>query len=200
MYDGLTGRYTLHCPNRGEVLVRLSSFRSFERLAGTSRPVVFRITFACECGGEHDGLVTHEELDWAPIGAAESSFLNLMTSRLELVAAELLDRASRLIRSGVWPWSFFCYPQGTVMPAFPSAFRLLSPGEGTVGLAVRCPSCDRTSVNLVSHAHVDVPFHNDAQVTVIEHIFSSDRAETLDAFREELDSSSFDARRRLLAA
>jgi hypothetical protein len=200
MYDGLTQHYLLHCPARGEVYVRLSSFRSFERLPGAAHPAVFRITFACTCGDEHDGLVTHEELDWAPLGATETTFLNLMTSRIESVATELLDRASRLIRSGVWPWSFFCFPEDRVVPAFPSAFRLLAPGAESVGVAVRCPACERTSVNLVTHAHVDVPFHNDAEVTVIEHLFASDRAETLDAFREELDSSSFDARRRRLAA
>ena len=41
---------------------------------------------------------------------------------------------------------------------------------------------------------------NRSHVTVVEHLFSSDRARTLEAFREELDSSSFDARRRVLAA
>jgi hypothetical protein len=200
MYDGLTGRYSFHCTLRGDVRVPLSSFRAIDRLAGPSHPAVYRITFACECGEEHDGLVTHSELDWEPLGATETSFFNVMTSRLESAASELLDHASRLIRAGVWPWSFFCYPEGQVRPAFPSAFRLLAPGEGGVGVAVRCPSCSRTSVNLVTHAHVDVPFYNDAHVAVIEHIFASDGASTLDAFREELDSSSFDARRRTLAA
>jgi len=32
MYDGLTARYTFPCPASGEVRVRVSSFRTFERL------------------------------------------------------------------------------------------------------------------------------------------------------------------------
>lgn len=200
MYDGLTARYTLHCPTRGEVRVRLSSFRVLDRLLGTAHPVVFKVTFACECGEEHDGLVPHDELDWAPLGASEKGFFNLMTSRLESIASELLDLAVRRIEAGVWPWSFFCYPEDRTVPTFPSAFRILSPGDEGVGVAVRCPACDRTSVNLVSREHVDVPFYNDARIAVVEHIFASDREETLEAFREELRSSYFDARRRHLAA
>jgi hypothetical protein len=200
MYDGLTVRYGFHCPTRGEVWVRLSSFRLVERLEGAASPAVFKITFACPCGEEHDGLVTHDELDWAPIAAGTAEFLNVMTSRLESVAGDLLDRAVRLIRKGVWPWSFYCFPENRPRATYPSAFRLLAPGDETVGLAVRCPSCDQTSVNLVSQAHVDLPFYNDAQVAVVEHLFASDRARSIEAFREELDSACFDARRRDLAA
>jgi hypothetical protein len=52
----------------------------------------------------------------------------------------------------------------------------------------------------VTRPHVDVPFYNDRRVDVIEHIFCADRHHTVDAFRAELDSSAFDARRRDLAA
>lgn len=200
MYDGLTGRYTFHCPLRGEVRVPLSSFRTFERLPGAARPVVFTITFECPCGEEHRGLVTHNELDLAPLASPQAAFFNLMTSRLESVADELLDLAVRRIRRGDWPWSFFCYPEDRPRPAFPSDFRLLAPGGRGLGVALRCPACSRTSVNLVSEKHVDVPFYSDSTVAVVEHIFASDLAETLAAFREELSSSLFDARRRDLAA
>jgi len=200
MYDGLTGRYRFPCPARGDVGVPLSSFRRIERLPGATRPAVYRVTFGCECGEEHEGLVTHTELDWEPLTAAESEFFNVMTRRLESVAGDLLDRAAGLIRAGCWPWSFVCYPEDRVRPTFPSAFRLLAPGADGVGVAIRCPSCLRTSVNLVTHAHLDIPFYNDPDVGVVEHLFPSDRELTLVAFREELDSSSFDARRRRLAA
>ncbi|HWJ33442.1 MAG TPA: hypothetical protein VNR59_13995, partial [Gaiellaceae bacterium] len=63
------------------------------------------------------------------------------------------------------------------------------------GLAVRCPACQKTSVNLVSHRHVDLPFHNDPEVGVVEHVFSEDISRTLEEFRAELYSSSFDSRR-----
>jgi hypothetical protein len=200
MYDQLTGRYTFACPARGEVKVTLSRFRILERLPGAAHPAVFKVSFACDCGDEHEGLVTHEELDWAPLAGSDATFLNLMTARLESAATELLDLAARHIQSGLWPWSFFCYPEERARPVFPSSFRALGAGEDRIGLAVECPSCSRTSVNLVTHRHVDVPFYNDRKVDVVEHIFTGDRETTLEAFRSELDSGRFDARRRDLAA
>ena len=195
MYDALTSRYTFSCPVRGETSVTLSAFRSLTRLEGTGHPVVYRVTFACPCGDEHDGLVSHDELDWAPLGLEGGVFLNLMTSRVEPVAAELGELAAARIKAGEWPWSFFCYPEERPRPVFPSAFMLLAPGDGSLGLAVRCPACQRTSVNVVSHEHVDVPFHNDREIGVVEHVFADGLQATLEEFRAELWSARFDARR-----
>ena len=64
-----------------------------------------------------------------------------------------------------------------------------------VGLAVRCPACGKVSVNLVSRAHVDVPFVNDREVGVVQHHFHDDAAATVAEFQAELWSGSFDARR-----
>jgi hypothetical protein len=200
MYDGLTGRYTFPCPVRGEVRLPLSDFRVLERLPGASHPAVYKITFACACGDDHEGLVTHDELDWAPLAGAEGSFVNLMTAQVEKAADELLDLAATRIRAGEWPWSFFCFPEERPRPVFPSAFRVLSAGDERVGVAVECPACARTSVNLVTRPHVDVPFFNDRQVDVVEHLFTADREYTVEAFRAELYSGAFDARRRDLAA
>src|SRR6478672_6015984 len=176
MYDALTSRYTFSCPRQGESRVALSAFRTLEPLAGTAHPVVYCIRFACPCGDEHDGLVSHDELDWAPLGLEGGVFLNLMTSRVEPVSAELGERAAARIGAGQWPWSFFCYPEERPRPVFPSAFRLLAPGSarGSVGMAVRCPVCSRVSVNLVSHEHVDVPFHNDPVIGIVRHLFAAD--------------------------
>ncbi|HEX9379937.1 MAG TPA: hypothetical protein VF891_00445 [Gaiellaceae bacterium] len=195
MYDALTGRFTFPCPARGETRVTLSAFRQLERLPGAAHPAVFQVRFACACGKEHEGLVTHDDLDWAPLGLQGGVFYNLMTDRLDVVDAELSDLAARRIQAGEWPWSFFCYPEEQPRPVFPSAFFLLAPGDGSLGLAVRCPACQRTSVNLVSHEHVDLPFHNDPEVGVVEHVFSDDVARTLEEFRAELYSVSFDTRR-----
>ena len=195
MYNPLISRYTFSCPQRGEATVALSSFRTLERLEGTAHPVVYRVRFACPCGGEHDGLVSHDELDWAPLGLEGGVFLNLMTSRVEPVASEMSDVAAARIKAGEWPWSFFCYPEEQPRPVFPSAFFLLAPGDGRLGLAVHCPACGRASVNLVSHEHVDVPFHNDREIGVVEHVFSGDLETTVEEFRAELWSASFDARR-----
>ena len=195
MYDALTGRFRFACPARGETAVALSSFRRLERLPGTAHPAVYRVRFACSCGGEHDGLASHDDLDWAPLGLRAGTFLNLMTARLEPVRAELEDLAARRIGAGQWPWSFFCYLEERPRPVFPSSFFLLAPGHGEVGLAVRCPGCGTVSVNLVSHTHVDVPFHHDPEIGVLEHVFEADVATAVEDFRAELYSSRFDARR-----
>ena len=195
MYDALTGRFTFACPSRGEARVTLSAFRRLERLPGAAHPAVYRVLFDCACGREHDGLVSHDELDWAPLGLQGGVFFNFMTSHLDRLEDELSDLAARRLEAGEWPWSFFCYPEERPRPVFPSSFFLLAPGNGALGLAVRCPACQRLSVNLVSHDHVDIPWHNDCEVGVVEHVFSDDIARIVAEFREELESSRFDGRR-----
>jgi hypothetical protein len=198
MYDTLTTSYTFSCPIHGETHVRLSRFRRLEQLPGAQHPAVFRVEFACGCGDDHLGLVTHDELDWAPLGLQDDTrYVNLMTSRVEALAAEFGELAATHIKAGEWPWSFFCWPEERPRPVFPSAFKLLAPATSgdRVGLAVRCPACGKVSVNLVSRAHVDVPFVNDREVGVVGHHFSADGASTLEEFQEELWSGSFDARR-----
>ncbi|HEX6952410.1 MAG TPA: hypothetical protein VF124_06430, partial [Gaiellaceae bacterium] len=111
MYDPLTSRYSFACPVRGETQVLLSAFRSIEQLPGAVHPAVFRVRFDCPCGEEHDGLLTHEELDWAPLGLDAGEFLNLMTARLDSAGTELGELAAAHIKRGEWPWSFFCYPE-----------------------------------------------------------------------------------------
>ena len=198
MYDALTTRYTFACPRQGETRVRLSAFRVLDRLPGAEHPAVFQVLFACPCGEEHPGLVSDAELDWAPLGFGEERFFNLMTARLEESAAELEDLAAQRILAGEWPWSFYCYPEDRPRPVFPSSFFLLAPGDGSLGLAVRCPVCERVSVNLVSHEHVDLPFHNDREIGVLPQVFPADADRMVEEFRAELDSGSFDARRLLL--
>jgi hypothetical protein len=201
MYDALTTTYTFPCPTHGQTRVRLSRFRRLEELPGAQHPVVYRIEFACGCGAEHPGLVSHDELDWAPLGLREdASFVNLMTSRVDSLATELSELAALKIKAGEWPWSFFCWPEERPRPVFPSAFRLLSASASgdRVGLAVRCPVCTKVSVNLVSRQHVDVPFHNDREIGVVEHVFESDAHATVEEFRAELYSASFDSRRLAL--
>jgi hypothetical protein len=201
VYDALTTTYGFSCPSHGETRVRLSGFRRLQELPGPSHPAVYRVEFACGCGDRHPGLVAHDELDLAPLGLEdETSYVNLMTARHDSVAAELSGLAASRIGAGEWPWSFFCWPEERPRPVFPSAFRLISDtGGDRVGVAVVCPVCTRLSVNLVTRGHVDVPFVNDRDVGVVEQHFGSDAGATLDAFRAELYSSSFDARRLSLA-
>ena len=81
----------------------------------------------------------------------------------------------------------------------PSAFRVLSGGEEELGLAVECPGCSHTSVNVVSPEHVDVPFYNDRGSASSS---TSSRATAARRFGVPgaLDSGAFDAFRRDLAA
>jgi hypothetical protein len=195
MYDALTATYRLACPAHGATRVRLSSFRTLDRLPGASHPAVFRVTFDCGCGGQHATLVTHDELDWAPLGLEAGTFLNLMTARLDDAGAELGELAARRIGAGEWPWSFFCYLEERPRPVYPSSFVVLAPGGRAVALAVRCPVCASLSVNLVSAEHVNVPFCNDTAVGVVQHVFQDDASRTLDEFRSELYSADFDERR-----
>ena len=198
MYDTLTTSYTFNCPIHGEAHVRLSRFRRLEQLPGAQHPAVFRVEFECGCGEDHPGLVTHEDLDWSPLGLHDDTqYVNLMTSRVEALASEFGELAVSRIKAGQWPWSFFCWPEERPRPVFPSAFKLLAPAASgdRVGLAVRCPACGKVSVNLVSRAHVDVPFVNDREVGVVQHLFNADAAATVAEFQAELWSGSFDARR-----
>jgi hypothetical protein len=198
MYDALTTRYTFSCPERGEARVALSSFRPVERQPGPAHPVVFEVEFGCACGHEHPGLVSHDELDWAPLGlGGEQTFLNLMTASVDPLEVELADLAARRIQSGEWPWSFFCYAEERPRPVFPSAFVVLAPsGRGEeVGVAICCPACGSVSINLVSTQHLDVPFHNDREIGVVEHVFAADAERVVDEFAAELYSASFDSRR-----
>jgi hypothetical protein len=200
MYDVLRSRYTFACPARGETQVTLSSFRRLLRLPGAAHPAVYRVQFECDCGEEHVGLVADDDLDWAPLGLTAGTFLNLMTSTFDGISDELAEASARRIQAGEWPWSFFCYPEERPRPIFPSSFWLLAPGtpSGSVGVAVRGPACARISVNLVSPEHVDLPFHNDPQIGVVEHLFAHDVEQTVEEFRATLYSGDFDARRLLL--
>ena len=197
IYDALTTRYTFSCPERGEARIAFSSFRRVEQLPGPTHPTVFGVSFDCRCGAEHPGLVSHDELDWAPLGLAEGRFHDLMTSRLAPVEDELADLAARRIQAGEWPWSFFCYPEERPRPVFPSSFVLLAPAEGAeaVGVAIRCPVCSSVSINLVTAEHLDVPFHNDRRIGVVEHVFDADAHRAVEEFAAELYSARFDSRR-----
>ncbi|MEO5574580.1 MAG: hypothetical protein ABIR67_08965 [Gaiellaceae bacterium] len=195
MYDALTARYTFACPRREQAHVALSSFRLLERLPGAAHPAVYEVRFDCSCGEQHPGLVSHDDLDWAPLGGHAGTFVDLMTSRTLDSASELQASAAAHLQAGTWPWSFYCYPEGRPRPVSPSSFVAVAPGDRWVGLAVRCPACEALSVNLVSQAHVDLPFANDESIGVVDHVFAEDAVRSVAAFHSELHSSRFDEQR-----
>jgi hypothetical protein len=68
-------------------------------------------------------------------------------------------------------------------------------GAEAVGVAIRCPVCSSVSINLVTAEHLDVPFHNDRRIGVVEHVFDVDAERAVDEFASELYSARFDSRR-----
>jgi len=160
MYDPLTSTYSFACPHGRETQVPLSSFRRLERLPGAVHPAVYRVQFACGCGGEHAGLIAHDDLDWAHLGTTiDRTFRNLMTAHDDPTSSELVELSAGRIRAGEWPWTFFCFLEGRPRPVTPSAFTLIAPGgvvlaaDGSASLSLRIPPnlteiarpCDRSS-------------------------------------------------------
>jgi hypothetical protein len=200
MYDVLRASYRFHCPasSTGETRsVPLSSFRSIERLLGAAHPAVYRVTYRCSCGSDHVGLVSHDDLDYRPIGGStELEFRNLLTGRLESVRDELLDLARIQVQRGNWPWRLYCCTEATLKPVFPSCLIRVVPSQADlVGVAMSCPSCGETSLNVVTQQHLDVPFYHDDVVRVIERPFGDGRDLTAARFHSELWSAGFDRER-----
>lgn len=195
MYDLLRACYRFHCPSMGgepAAAVSLSQFRRLERLPGASHPAVYRVRFHCPCGGEHDGLVTHGELDYGPLAASRQTFRNLVTGRDQPVAGELLDLARHHVRRGNWPWTLYCATEQRIRPVFPSAMALVAPyrdGRDALGLAATCPSCGHVTVNLVSPPHLDVPFFHDPVVRYLDVADAGADGLTFERFRQQLDAA-----------
>ena len=141
MYDVLRASYRFHCPHRppGQLrTVALSRFRSIERLPGAAHPAVFRVTYLCDCGDDHVGLVAHDDLDYGPIAATPVEFRNLVTGRTEPVAGELVELTRAQVQKGNWPWKLFCGREAKLKPVFPSSLALVSARPTASWWAWRC--------------------------------------------------------------
>ena len=199
MYDALTARYTFPCPARGETSVPLSSFRRLERLPGASHPAVYQVAFACPCGEEHPGLVAHDDLDWAPLGLAAGEFLNLMTARLEAVEVELGDSPPGGSRRGSGRGASSATRssgRGRCSRRRSSCSRGRRAGWSARGAlpGLRAASRSTSSPTSTSTCRSTTT----ATIGVVEHVFAADALRTVEEFRAELYSASFDARRLLL--
>lgn len=202
MYDVLRATYRFHCPRRpdGELTrVALSAFRLLERLPGAAHPAVFRVEYDCQCGDRHQGLVSHDDLDYGPLHPVELEFRNLLTGRSEPVGDELAELARMHVQRGNWPWRLYCSPEARLRPVWPSSLAMVAPaGEGrddVLGVAMSCPACGELSVNLVSGAHLDVPFYHDRVVRYVDRPFGDARDLTVEGFHHQLHSARFDAER-----
>jgi hypothetical protein len=200
MFDMLRNQYELRCPESGgeTVWVSISSFRLIRRLRGATSPAIFRVVFDCSCGGRHEALLAHDTLDYEPIVgdllASTQTFTNLLTGTRELVGFEFGEAAGRHIRAGRWPWTFWCHPESSARPAFPSALRMLTPlgdqhataPDAPIGALVRCSSCQRLTVNLVTRRHIDEPFYNDATIRFVDRLLPGEHVTDEELFRHQL--------------
>ncbi len=191
MFDPITNRYLFRCPSTGNnIKVPVSEFRVIRRLRGATQPAVFRVLWHCTCGDKHESLVTHDALDWQPlIYDVPDTFVDLMTGRTDLLSAELEDHAMRHLCNGDWPWVFWCHPESSPQPGYPSKLRVVTPerdATGRIGVLVRCASCDRHTVNFVSRDHLDVPFHNDQAIGYLAHLMDGETVSDEESFRHEI--------------
>ena len=163
----------MRCPERDtdgarRYGVTLSQFVSVARLPGAQHPAVYCVHYHCAaCGGSHDALLTHEELDHAPVVGAPygERFWEPLTGRIAGdTAEELRATAASHVRRGDWPWLFWCAEERCRKPLFPSEIRFAARRDDRVGIAVVCSACERASLNVVTPWHLDVPFFHDRAV------------------------------------
>ena len=199
MYDALTTRYTFACPARGETSVRLSAFRR-GRPAARRRPpgrVPRPLRLRLRRGTPRPRLTRPTRLGAArPRRARDVPEPDDSPTRAARLGVRRPDDPPRS-RPESGPGASSATPRSDRGPCSrpSSASSPQAHPTASIGLAVLCPACVRISINLVTHEHVDLPFHNDAEIGVVQHVFTSDTTQTLDEFRARLYSSDFDARR-----
>lgn len=193
MFDPIRNEYSLRCPTlERAVSVPVSSFRTVRRLRGAQRPAIFRVEHDCPCGDRHVALVPHDELDWAPLGTGSSeTYTDLASGSRDLVGNHLGELATSMLSRGRWPWAFWCRPESALRPGFPSSLRFVTPEHGhgpqRLGVLVRCWTCARHTVNIVSREHLDVPWHVDRMIGVVDQPFAGEQQSDEERFRHQLE-------------
>jgi hypothetical protein len=136
---------------------------------------------------------THAEQTWVPVSAFRR-IRRLRGATSPAVFRVQFDcacgDATEQMRKGRWPWTFWCHPESAVRPGFPSSLRFVTPehdhGNERVGVLVRCFTCERHTVNIVSREHLDVPWHNDPAIAYVAQLFDGDQIAPEERFRHQL--------------
>jgi hypothetical protein len=115
------------------------------------------------------------------------------------VGDELAEVARTHVQRGNWPWRLYCSTEARMRPVWPSSLAIVTPSasgrEGVLGVAMSCPGCGEVSLNLVTGAHLDVPFYHDRVVRYVDRPYGDGRDLTVDIFHAELHSARFDSER-----
>ena len=195
MYDPLRTEFRFACPTRGQAAARLSAFRRLERLPGASHPAVFEVHFECSCGANTWPRLGHR----AGLGAARARRRRVPQPHdgsARRVGAGARRRGRTQDRSGEWPWSFFCYPEGPATSGLSVVVHAPRPGTARLDRPAR-PLSDLQrlpSLNLVSGARRRAvpqrPRGRDRRARLRDRCRPRGRA-----LHAELYSSRFDARR-----
>ena len=184
-FDALRQAYELSCPVIAATThVQLHQFRQVTQLPGPQHPAVFSCLHDCACEtGPHTSLMAHDELDWSPTaGLSGEVYMPLSLSPdpakptsaildagMDLVQTQIDQERRRHLLRGEWPWMFWCRREEAARPAFPSNMRRLIPvQDDEMAVVFACQHCGLDTVNLVSQAHVDIPFHTDRSIKFVD--------------------------------
>ena len=201
MYDALTTTYTLLVPaprRDARAAVALPPARAAAR-ARSIRPSTASSSPAAAATSTPGSSRTTTSTGRRSASSDETTFVNLMTSQRRAARrTSSRDLAAARIKAGEWPWSFFCWPEERPRPVFPSAFRLLAP---TAAAAIAW----RRRALPVLRARLGEPRLARARRRAVHErprgrrrrstCSRDDAGATVEEFRAELDSESFDARR-----
>ena len=142
--------------------------------------------------------MSHADLDYGPLAPVEVEFRNLLTGRTEPVGDELAEVARSAGAARQLAVAAVLQPRGADEPGVAVQPGMVRPGgrpRRVVGVAMSCPGCGEVSLNLVSGAHLDVPFYHDRVVRYVDRPFGDARDLTVEGFHHQLHSARFDTER-----
>ena len=155
-FDPLTSRWQLNCPESPtRVGVGLHSFRSLQRLGGSSRPSAYKVEYHCPmCCEIHHAMLTGDQLDWEPLHSMPSSFLDLKTGKMDWPVELVGHLWAKSIQKGHWPLNLQCRHQDQWFGGWPSLLRRLEPDHPDrpkqIMVTYQCLLCEQNDFRQMS--------------------------------------------------